>query len=852
MASQNIKLSFTGHIDVLDEDKNIFQARLRSELEKLRKENDAHITLYNAMAAGADQWAAECLKEGDQLIIIHGDADETKRDFSHLTLIQNVSSENLNFTDINQKYTQIRDFLISNCTHLIAAWDGIYNYKEGGTSDVVFSLINEAEQKIDFPYFVSDLVHKVIDLNYQIQVFQFITPRKSNPYPVAAFIDEIISFEDQKYNRFPFALHYSMLKMTLPKVKQQVTRKKTWVKDSNFWTYTLIIILVPFTLFLGTIGFYNAYLNSGEDFFNPFFRAINLITFNNSVLEIGKENLWLNVARLMALFILPLGFFYGFYVAFKRQRDDFKFWWWRKWKNYHVVFGLNEKSYDLIIDLQKSNEKNVLIIDPDCKEEYKSALESFSNIIFRKRAITSNYQVRRAYLECCKSTFIFSDNESDVIRCVQEIDSVKIDIDQLPNIYVQIKSESGRRFIHDCTNNGFSGKLSSFDIHDNTVRRLLTYYPIDRFYQNPSAKETDIFILGEGDLSSKFIDYIMRIGHFGENHNVNIKVICKDAQRLEKEFDELHPLARPITKPDTNLHRVTNYTWEYTRLEFIEHPKTAYDFIIEKGLLVPSIKRNKIVSIYALYPDGVESAKLLNEILPRLDHLKTKHSCNLQVFCYYNFPDKNEEIAIERLFNKLAPNTFVKLFGNWLDECTYKSIQNVSLDELPKLINAIYYDDKKILPKERSIIEKNWINLKDEKKISNRMAADHMWAKLRHVWPIIGWDNVDMDTMIPKNYTILIEKGYDEILGKLEHKRWCADLLMQNTIPYEYDAKNKKVREEYSEKWNVEKSAFKKEIMDQRHHIDLVPYDLLHDTEKKKDKDQVENIPKFLHAIIKK
>src|SRR5690606_15207957 len=115
-----------------------------------------------------------------------------------------------------------------------------------------------------------------------------------------------------------------------------------------------------------------------------------------------------------------------------------------------------------------------------------------------------------------------------------------------------------------------------------------------------------------------------------------------------------------------------------------------------------------------------QSAAQVNMLLPKLSCLKDEYRADVQVFCYYNFPDKKEETIVEAHFNALAPYVFVKCFGNYIDECSASCIQDLSLDALPKLINAAYhknYADANRLWKEES--EKN--------KQSNRQAADHLW-----------------------------------------------------------------------------------------------------------------------------
>ncbi|HLO54439.1 MAG TPA: hypothetical protein VK169_09130 [Saprospiraceae bacterium] len=826
-----LKIAFTGHRDVLQHEKELFVKKLTCELNKLRLGGNAPIFMYNAMAEGTDLWAAECLQNQDHLVVLDYDEDDKIRNFDNLNV--NIKREFIGLSYFSQnselKYTTIRDVLLRNCNIIIAAWDGLFIGEPGGTSDVI---------------------EKAISSKKPFTLFQLVTPRVKNPYPVAAFIDDVVSFKDKKYNRVPIALHYSFVKLTLPQKIKEFRPQKRFFKDSVFWTYLLPLGLIFFTITLGFIGFLIAYFESDSGFLNALFRAVNLLTFNESVIDVNFQNPLLNIARILGLLTIVSGASFAFYIAFKKQRDIIKLLSWRFYNNFHVVFGLNEKSFDLIKDLQFTETKNVLVIDPLCDEQYLSELTKISNMVIRKFPITSKEQMKKAYINECKHIFIFSDNESEAVRCIQEIDALFEQKSNFPDVFIQLNSEQARRFVHDSASDDLKKKLIPFDIYENTVRRLLMNYPIDRFYQypNPNDKEEAVvFVLGYGPLGQKMVDYLMRIGHFGDKHALRIRVICENAAHVKDQFYKKHPLARANKNDDTNVGRVTKYTWQNTKLSFDEAPMSIYEYIHDHGILTKEIYKHKVVTIYALHPDGVQSAKLLNEILPRLDHLKTERQCNLQVFCYYNFPDKKEEIFLEKKFRKLAPNIFIALFGNFLDECTLNSLQNNALDALPKMINAVYNKIEPV-PTNDHLIESKWQELKEEKKISNRMAADHLWVKIRSIWNKIGWENIDMETFIPHNLDQLKVKGQDEILGKLEHKRWCADLLMQNTIPVEYDATSKIIRQELTAKWV---NPYKSSVIDQRYHVDLVPYELLHDDEKQKDRDQVEKIPEFLRAVIK-
>ena len=85
----------------------------------------------------------------------------------------------------------------------------------------------------------------------------------------------------------------------------------------------------------------------------------------------------------------------------------------------------------------------------------------------------------------------------------------------------------------------------------------------------------------------------------------------------------------------------------------------------------------KKLKVFACLHSGLESASFLTAILPGMERLKlTDPTFDLQAFCFYNFPDEEEEAYLEHKLNAVAPHIPVKCFGNFLYEFSCKAIQN--------------------------------------------------------------------------------------------------------------------------------------------------------------------------------
>jgi hypothetical protein len=187
-ASKYVSVGITGHRDLIEEDKNFITKLVKEKLNQIRATHGKNIKLYSALAPGADLWVAQCLEPQDALGIVKvlpyavdkkftfwGERvgkEPKKSDFKcsesyeitwnewhnkkaiHEKLWQqyedlrkaanskiiNLVTENVDFEnekDRNEQYIKLGEFLVKNCYHLIALWDGVDGGGVGGTSDVV-------------------------------------------------------------------------------------------------------------------------------------------------------------------------------------------------------------------------------------------------------------------------------------------------------------------------------------------------------------------------------------------------------------------------------------------------------------------------------------------------------------------------------------------------------------------------------------------------------------------------------------------------------------------------------------------------------------------------------------------
>jgi len=134
-------IAVTGHRDIVIDEKikEAVDAFFLQMLEKYKS-----ITLLSALADGADQLVANCTLKHQNIDLevplpmekeAYLETLINKENF--LTLLNEASHTFVVPKVYEHPYENLGHYLVDNSDVLLALWDGTYNAKKGGTSDVV-------------------------------------------------------------------------------------------------------------------------------------------------------------------------------------------------------------------------------------------------------------------------------------------------------------------------------------------------------------------------------------------------------------------------------------------------------------------------------------------------------------------------------------------------------------------------------------------------------------------------------------------------------------------------------------------------------------------------------------------
>lgn len=285
----------------------------------------------------------------------------------------------------------------------------------------------------------------------------------------------------------------------------------------------------------------------------------------------------------------------------------------------------------------------------------------------------------------------------------------------------------------------------------------------------------------------------------------------------------------------------------------------------------------------------------MTAVLPGLERIKLQQaSYDIQAYCFYNFPDEEEEAYLEQKLNALAPHIPVKCFGNYLYEFSCKAIQNSEADHLAKQIALWYYllydyksqsvrrsmeieerftkivlanhglqsgflkndtdpsydfimkakieglknlwhhalTDNHLLGDMREMMRYCWKSLSETDREGNRQAADHLWIKVTEFDRT--WTLSERPSDIRQFQEFWTEKEIED-LGVIEHRRWNTMKILDGWRPFE------------GTDWKKHKENYKA----QKLHNLLITFKDLPDNEQVKDYHQIEGIPYFIALLYK-
>ncbi len=880
LSRSHLLVGITGHRDLFSDDysleknsdRKLNKAFRETFLEIKQHYPNRPIVLLNCMADGSDILAAFVAAEmGIKTVTIASEQE----------IVGDAMAETF--------YAESAALIAGYSNILIAIWDGVDTGLKGGTSDIVQMIIEGKNVSGDKHTYYQN--SKLIFDNAFIRksnkegidpkgiLYHILTRRQVNPYPVNRFENNTHLSGNDNITKTVFPLR--------PYYRNKIDdlwlniKKYFWYNDL-VWKFFMPIILALLTIILGTYGFRklrlsNSFLSglteyrnfSGDDFFN----AINLITFDSSVLEVEEIHWSLSFARVLGLITVILGFSIALIAALGNNfKTELALLWFKFLRlsgvksKYNLVVGINTIGFNLAMDIRKKGEF-VVVLDSTINDMFRA--EALKNGIYLFKgspyALTILNRLKAADAD---EIFITTPADTDNIRVLQELDQLCYSRKDKKSYkwFIHLQDQRLKQAIRNTDILTTHAEIVIVNIFENIARRLLIRYPVDQFDPNKSGQLTEVIVFGNSEVATQIVMQCIRQAQYNNENRLRVVWFVENKESFGNNFYKKYPclsFEENTIFGNGYAKEIRDHIFPADIIQFKEIPAsdTAY---FDDRIIYNAVKSVSIVRLYFCIEDSILSAAYMNAIARRIKtdiFVEDKPvTANVQLFCFYNISDKEEVKHVELMSNKNLPYMPIIFFGNFLDECTWRAFAEKSLDKLPMLINFWYsirrepgkWQDEHVLNVMKQA-EQKWKVIGENAKESSRLAADHLWIKLRML-------NISPDQLQSNIFTANNPDFKHQIaeLAMIEHYRWCRERILEGYIPIQ-DIEERAVTEPgwYIENWQDAK--FKSFYQDQKLHIDLILFDKLFSgyyngryyDEKNKDISFIEAFPFFLKWIKK-
>lgn len=551
------------------------------------------------------------------------------------------------------------------------------------------------------------------------------------------------------------------------------------------------------TLCLGWFGFSKYYSMHGQihSFWHILYVSLQLFTIESGPVP-GPTPIQLNVARFLAPVVPVWAVARTFVLVFGDRIRAIKR---RRMRGHVVICGLGRRGMQLVRDFRDCGSRVLAIdCDPDndnirvCRDLGVPVLVGSATdpgLLKKARADRAEHVVAVCgddgtnvdiavlvyQLVSARSARI-----EGAVRCSVQV----VDL-RLATLLEQhrILAESEDRFV-----------ASIFNTYHTSARALLREHPLDCERIAPNdPRHVHLVIVGFGQMGESLALQAAKIGCFANGRKIAITVIDLVAETRERQFLGEHP----------ELGRVADVT-------FVEGD--AEDPAILNRLRGWADDPEALTTVAVCLDDDSRGLSCALGVLSRLED----HGAPILV-------RMSDEVGLATLLEGEHGDrgwaSHVHAFGTVSSTCTREALLREELDALARAIHEDYVAQR--LAEGRSPDDASmrpWERLDEGFRNSSRASADHIPVKLRAVGCSVaaeGDETMRVETFTPDEV---------ELMGRMEHARWCSERLLKGWLPGRRDPEAKKTPY-------------------------LVEWDELSADVKKYDYDIVEGIPRFLESV---
>lgn len=515
------------------------------------------------------------------------------------------------------------------------------------------------------------------------------------------------------------------------------------------------------------------------------YRSLQLISMNSGAVE-GSNNWMLEISRFLLPALTAFTAFQAVTDLFQEQMQWFHLW---RLKDHIIICGLGRKGSHLVKNLLKDSYPLLIIqnnLDSITLSDYRQkgivVIEGDPSDIETLRSARVS---RASHLIC-----LLEEDQQNLNLAHRAFSIVKQDRTQPLTCIVHLGSQELLSLVKKSElslahNDPFT--LQTFNIYDRISRRLINN---DRGWENNANHPiSTILILGFGRLGQNICQHAAYTWFSkGRNPKLNIIVIDQNANTKLNH----------IVKANPHIDSISN---------LIPIDADISEINILKDIIERQTELQDINRCYICFG---------NPILSLQTGLTLSQNANLVDSSIYVRLEKDSGLSaiLENPISGIENQNNLFSFDIYEETCSTELVLGGTHELLARKLNENFQHSLKTIDPTRQVID--WDDLSEEDKIANRKQAGRIHTLLKafdyHISPLLNWDAREIS--FPKEE---LQK-----MAQMEHKLWCQ--------------------------WKQEngwKFGGKKDN-DQKIHPDLISWKALPDSEKQKNVQFIESLPKLL------
>ena len=528
-------------------------------------------------------------------------------------------------------------------------------------------------------------------------------------------------------------------------------------------------------------------------------------------------NWQVHVGRWLSAIVVFWALISAFYGLF---RSEFRLFWTRIQGGHVIICGLGRLGQQLATEFRRAGKRVVVI------EAQADTIKALRANVAAINGDASNAQrlrfagIRRArqLIAVCddvQTNIAIATMAGEVLRRSSSRGFMRGNLECwlfVPDAELRQLLKRDKLFPH--TNQRFRVNVRGLDLFSLAARQVLTGHPLDYQPINAtSSKSVRFVIVGFGPMGQRLALQAAQVGHYANRIKTKITVLEPAGSPRVASFLQRHPQIGTVTELSTR--------------EFSVASATAVSLILESCGSEPDEMLTVALCWDSIDEGAINEAQLIRQ-------LEREDSTNLKLALGLNqLPEcrnlrtllfQTRRSGFANLFpaggspSSIGSNVFP--FGSIEETCSLETLMHESSDAVARELHQDWYDSNIKAGKKHG--DKPalwpWDQLDEVYKESNRHAADHIPAKLR----AIGC-RVEKLGFTGKQLSTIDDPTQIELLAQMEHARWSAELFIMN----------------YKHSPGVRNDVAKT-------HPDLVEWELLSESTKNYDRNQVKKIPAAL------